>query len=314
MELTLCDEPSGAPADYSRALEERFTLVKRLGKNLIEDRYDGINGIVLLITHGNEEKALKITSAKTASQRELHLACALHELDAMIFSHVYGYLYGLPQSIPATWRPYIGELPQNFALGTNLIFTFSDYARYRFMDNDVRFTRKEFKSILYILLHDLQEAFDRLGFTHGDIHDEQILLVPRPNTRDPIHVGTHTLTSRFVPKLIDYGESRAQGTREQHEEDLSSLLLVMRYKLYALKSQGSVTPEDVQEFKDAERAGLTLTSPYFAELGSMGDENARVQARCIHCATPAAYYHENKRHLVCSQVCATIWSEKYSVF
>lgn len=307
--------PKGASCE--KYLEENYVLVRRLGAvDETGKSFEGTYGVVLQLVslkHGGDTKAVKIINDTQEARKEINIMNTLRTLRSTtpIFIHTFGYVEC--SNIPKGWLDYIGELPDNFSLRSDLLYIFMDYANFRLTDNTIRLTLMDFKQIFFILLHGLESAFNKLGFTHGDIHDEQILLVPR-NHDNPIFVGNRQLHVRFLPKLLDYGFSDTEADIKQHNQDVHDLTYILRKKLYVLKDMDIVSSADVNEYKRFEK-GITTTSAYFNDLFQMEDtdENQTNVQKCIQCAANANHLIDNNYYYyypICGKICARAWLKK----
>lgn len=317
MGLVPCDRsPQTVPQqECAPFLAEHFVLIKRLGFKAAlydteEGTYEGVNGVVLQLADGDHMKAAKLVVETEDNLQELRVACLLKKLhdETPIFSYVYGYLRCSIESIPRSWGPYMKPLPREFEEAArsvednSLFMLFMDYAPANFMDINIDLTMEDFKSLVYLLVHGLETAYERIGFIHGDIHEDQILMAPR-NAEKALVVGEKKLHVRFVPKLIDYGYSSEEGTRREHNGDMGTLVYMCRKRLYVMRSKGNATVEDVAEFKRHEKS-MGARSSYFNSLEDIQPPQENMK-RCVLCAS----------HLLsCGARCTTILKSRARVW
>lgn len=151
--------------------------------------------------------------------RELAISGELNDENISIFIHTFGWL--LCKRVPKQWREHehynvIIENYKKFYQDTNdpeyFLFTFMEEATMSLDNNNLFLTRSEQLVLIFILGQGLYHANKRLGFTHGDIHLQNILLT-KTKTKGPLRlmmVGNVEFEvmlpkGHYYPKLIDFG-------------------------------------------------------------------------------------------------------------
>jgi hypothetical protein len=170
--------------------------------------------IETIAVYGSPPKKEKlIVKIGDVNVNEIRVACELNGLmeETPVFAHTYGWV--VCHVIPRQWERFLLAAQPNHELLKNpppvFLFTFVQPIDEKWdeillnLDNSYRVT-------LFFLLHGLYVAKKQLGFNHGDIHAGNIMVEYfMTASNSTLRYGQYeaTVTSKFVPRFIDYGRS-----------------------------------------------------------------------------------------------------------
>jgi hypothetical protein len=276
----------------------------------------GDHGIVLRL---NERMAVKITAADPFI-KEMHTL----RPHTQAFIATYGWLQHT--GIPPSWMRRLPRVNQKGEAldwsvyeGKRLIFIFMEHSSFRMQmpgnpssDAGVvfwhRLLPREAKQVLFIILHALYVARKRLGFSHNDLHDGQIMLFNRPDENTPIvlHGGRFVLYDCIVvPKIIDFGSSQAGPVGEDFSDDVGRLADTFRHLIPDLEAVFMQTEAYEAAAggnrRDYKAIWNILNSRYFKEYRAPPKPAAEAAPilSCIGCMGQAT--HLSTRYHVCQQ-------------
>jgi hypothetical protein len=257
-----------------------------------------------------ESLVVKISAINTS---ELRVACELNSLtgETPVFPHTYGWV--VCSKIPDDWLSLLKIHNRNHAILTNhfpqyFLFTFVQPAKEKW-DEVTLAANNGYRVSLFFLLHGLYVARHRIGFNHGDIHSGNVM------TEYHMEEATTTLrygqyeaevTTRYVPRLIDYGRSSTQKHNEQKgASDLKQLRKMFDERLEYDMDQGllgaddeaiafnqfvaSVKWREVEEsVDDSANAILMLLAHHYFEIPEISRHQVKRQSlepieRCFSC-------------------------------
>jgi hypothetical protein len=264
------------------------------------------------------------------SLRELNVACELNSLkdQTNVFVHVYGYL--ICKRVHNSWLKYpqISEFINSYKnkddKNMNIIYMFMEKPSSSFMEQGYYFDREELHSLLFILLHALYVANDRLGFRHQDVHEYQILMDRTNNQKDNnLYLaikGQEYKVKRpqgMQPKIIDFGKSHTNNYPSDRDgfNDLSSLFLAFekRYKVHKGKGGPSLGEIKYDSLKKVTDLGDFAIQFYKENLMNTDDgdkpKNSKKikmsKSQCLFCGRLAyKRYDINTKLRFCNEYCA----------
>lgn len=233
-------------------------------------------------------------------------------------------------AVPEPWLRAIGTRGKKHELFINppdlYLFTFvqavdESWDTFSFGLND-----NSYRSALFFLLHGLYVARQRIGFQHGDIHSgnvmiQQELSMRRTPTPTTLRYGEYeaTVTSRFVPRFIDYGRSITAKHHTGDDSPYSNDLRALR-NMFDRHFDDEDREDDIDEaiefnkfvassgWRDLEtrykQEGESLILPllehdYF-DVPEIQRQRVKRQAtepieRCFHCCVPQPTHQINHR-------------------
>lgn len=147
-------------------------------------------------------------------------------------------------------------------------------------------TKKEVIAVVTILITNLIKLYDYTGFTHYDLHPGNILMETYTDRFSVRIVEKLYVASRHIPKIIDFGYSRAKiGDEVVRTDGLSAYGITdtpnLMYDIYKIIMEIVEIRDDV----------AFLTKPFFGrELSSQGAARIRMStARPIQKSTGVVY-------------------------
>lgn len=147
------------------------------------------------------------------------------------------------------------------------------------------------------------ESKKRLGFSHNDIHDGQIVLFKR-NPRVPIVLGKdyQILNCRFMPKFIDFGASTLNG---DFSDDVAQVVAVFHrlFPLFNLMDTPEFEEAAGSDPKDAQVVKRFMNVAYFNEFRLKKSRKTKIRL-CIGCLAEASHVIEDTTFHVCGERCA----------
>lgn len=229
-----CDElPKDTPiqrdADCLERIHDSYLAAKWTGQ--------GMHGMVLrLVTckMGGRSQDL-IVKVGLIDEAELRIGCELNALYEFtpVFPHTFGWL--VCHEIPHKWRRTMTYEQKQHKIATEyenpLLFIFVQPVDEKWVEFPLNGIDHAYRTSLFILLHGLWVARTRLGFQHGDLHGNNLMLQPQISRRqEPVQLQynqTEVLVyTELVPRIIDYGKSETTKNRQKgpaHKNDIRFL-------------------------------------------------------------------------------------------
>ena len=311
-ELPSYDTPNGD--NCLATLQKEFTFIKTIG--------GGFWGTAALLNRHGKEIVVKMSDLTNVSLVDISVGCSLNSLRGKtgIFVHTFGWL-----------------------LCDKILYIFMDHGGYSWDDKSIILSKKDAKSILFLILHGLYVARRHLEFSHDDLHFKNILLKPISPATELILDGGYVIkagTTRFIPQIIDFGISRTKRYRafaEKPAEDMSrdvymvQQLFVSRTnpdekgikKLKLEEEEEVVEKENLRfledEFFDNMDFGLAKSSrpddwkiiytllqrPFFDDI-VVRNQPTEIEARCLACSGVGTmqWEHNDDHYVFCSEGCA----------
>lgn len=298
-----------------------FKFMKYLGSGRL--------GHVFLFSRGKDEQiTMKVMPCSKASEDEIRTACVLNSVQPLtgIFTHAFGWLSC--STFPPTLVDYIAPEKRPDSMVEH-IYLFSEYVPFAWNDPNFRFSDTDFRTMFFLLLHGIYIARREMDFFHHDIYDGNILL-REVMASESVHVQTTDVEfrvtgMRFVPKLIDYSESKTKplSTSSKSRYKFSDLKMLADEFLRKMEEQKDRDARraflkftNSMEFEDACKQDASnsvvvdelLNNAYFAipEIIRVDRPEKKLKPinRCFVCTTPAPYYFDTTKWNFCSDSCA----------
>lgn len=282
---------------------------------------EGQNGIVLLVDGSIEgRRVVKITYSKRFKD-EAKLMEKLHVLkpDTQAFIAVFGW-YERSGLLPE-WREMLPQFRQDGSRldwekydREKLVYIFMEHSNFRMAYPNPsapagvvfweHISLEQSKKIMFILLHGLYVARKKLGFSHNDIHDGQIVLFKRdPKVPVVLEKGYTVKECRYMPKFIDFGASTLGGNKSS--DDVGQLVATF-HRLYSQEDLMDTLEFDAAAGSDPNDYKVVkelMDSSYFDEFKS-DQKREKSISLCIGCLNPATSVIEDTNFHVCSEFCA----------
>jgi hypothetical protein len=203
------------------------TLIKKISKHFYFIRVlgTGAYGVTIELNDGKgKQLAVKIAVTSLDSYDEIQTACKINSL--ILFSPIFTETYGWIKSygVPDDWKERLRKEDYNDnddlvdAIQNNygLLFIAMEFHLYRF--TEIMFTFTDLSQILFLLLHGIGEARKKFPFfRHADIHKDNVMIKINKDTQ-PIKLSGYILENvKYIPKLIDYGETRLSEKRNEDD-------------------------------------------------------------------------------------------------
>lgn len=297
-------------------IANEFTFAKYLGSGRI--------GHAFLLAHGpKEQMVMKVLPCNAEAEAEIRTACLLNNLQSEtgIFAYAYGWL-----SCSKFPKDYVQYLPKEKIPDAQAdhIYLFSEFIAFAWNDVNFRYSDKDYRLFLFILIHGISIGRKHVHFFHQDIAEGNILLTQISHT-ETISFKTDTrefeLTGlRFVPKLIDYGEAKTKpdSTNNKFKRRVSDLRLLADEFIRMMELQNNKDARrpfvkftgsyEFQETCNADASNYEslqelLEHPYFdiPEIKRLDpvEKKNKALGRCIQCTTPAVQKFQGTPLNVC---------------
>ena len=315
-EVPTFDTPSGEGCVNELANEYKFSRILGKGEE---------GGIVFEVIKDQHVMAVKVRDFDEASIKEVETQCMLNSMrnKTGVFAKAYG--WQVCDELPSQWSRY---LPNTIDIDDPLfIFMEKTIKEWK----DVNLEPEEYKAILFLLIHGLYVARKAFGFSHDDIHTENVMLQPASGTVSvQIENGPSFAIPglRFVPKLIDFGLSLTGKEEEEDSEeedglfasgptpstDMGSIALIYSGKFKSFF--------DSREFAIARQSGQTdygaletlLRMDLFKEYRTDDKENT---LRCSVCSAEHSgmrWKGKGEDYVFCSVSCGNYWGRGIGKF
>lgn len=203
--------------------------------------------------------------------QELRVACALNALldETPIFPHTFGWL--LCNRIPERWRQMVRQKDRSHVMAEQtphrVLFMFMQPVEANWDDTTLLY-RHGYRVTLFLLLHGLWVAHERLGFVHSDLHGGNIMLQPHAGTTR-VRFGQYEaeVTADFVPRLIDYGLSHTTAHPGLiRNDDVGYLLNAFEKHMESLEDDDDESYEEWRAYHEFMRYADSLV-----DLDTAGD-------------------------------------------
>jgi len=232
-------------------ISNEFTFGKYLGSGRI--------GHAFLLGHGpKEQMVMKVIPCTAEAEAEIKTSCILNSLqtETGIFAYAYGWL-----SCSKFPEQYIQYLPKEKVPDASLshIYLFSEYIQFAWNDPNIVYSDTDYRLLFFILMHGISIGRKHVHFFHQDIAEGNIMLTAISHTETvscKTFAREYELSGlRFVPKLIDYGETKTKpdSTNNKFKRRVSDLRLL---------SDEFERMMNLQKNKDARRAFLKFVGSY----------------------------------------------------
>lgn len=222
-------------------------------------RGNGASGFVIetFAVHGSPPKAeTLIVKVSILNVREIKVACALNNLsgETPVFPHTYGWLVG--ETVPEDWLSFLKAKKHNHKLirapPPMFMFTFIQPVKSKWEDA-MLLSENGYRVVLFFLLHGLFVVRRALGFNHGDIRGDNIMMEyhMQQQKETTLRYGQYEaeVKTRYVPRFIDYGRSTVNNEKVR-ANDLEYLRKMFEERLSEdANSETPVAQDELREFK-----------------------------------------------------------------
>jgi hypothetical protein len=221
---------------FENAFDQLFKSNKSLLSEILKVKkilsQSSVNGIVSILTIGNSNLLMKYAANEMRSDPssyEYYVGLTLNNLRK---KNVFGFslLYG---RVRCSFNELNGEFCKNENKKTLLFYEFvrsendKIQSLYNYITTEPIENERELKryeenilNILLFLLYSLQTAQDDYGFTHYDLHLDNILLIKLEQPRDftiEYNKKNYTLRLGYLPFIIDFGRSHINKSTKINE-------------------------------------------------------------------------------------------------
>jgi hypothetical protein len=285
---------------------------------------EGQNGAVLLLKgDGDKTQVVKITYWPKF-ENEASIAQKLDVLRPVTQAFITTFGFQVRRGLPNGWKGLLPSKDNAFnALDWDeydrapaIVLIFMEHANHRIAFPNASASTgsvywhhlnfQEAKQVLFILLHGLMVARKELGFSHNDIHDGQVMLLPILHKKRVL-LGTrhHIDHCRFMPKFIDFGASTLDNAGDSSLDvwqlkNLFGELFNMNTELYETEEFQLAEASDCRDYQVIARI---LDLPFFSEFQSK-NKRTKASVLCIGCMSSATHLIDDTNYHVCGNPCA----------
>lgn len=169
------------------------------------------------IHHYELTVAVKIVPYANLGNKEIGIACELNQMKNFtpVVIRTYGYLVCDRNNLHKRW---VRSVPVPYNNDSQYMLMFMEAPPYKWKyaddkDNPFPIEKKDDAlALFFVMAHALYVLRKYLGFVHGDLHHDNILLSIHPNQDAPVRLffddnnySDVTLPYGMMPKFIDYG-------------------------------------------------------------------------------------------------------------
>lgn len=284
--------------------------------DIIKDRYavsiaflgkGGFGNVIALDDikiKGRPSIAVKILQYDKNAKKELKIGCMLNSLNSSAFVNTYGWL--ISTKIPDLWIPYINQ--EVYYNPKSYLFLFMEQSSYEFKSKSLHFDRQGYLTILFLLLHGLYIAIQKLGFKHADIHNGNIMIDKTSEKSVTVEIKSQTyqidVPNHYIPKFIDFGLSTLNSDkRSRTGVDSDVFYLFQTIIKRAKKRDPTVNLEDLESFDDFDDSKIEdlLLDPIFYSIRT----RSLKKIKCSMCGAEAKFkWNVNDKFVFCNLLCA----------
>jgi len=310
-------------------LVQNYSFLYRVG-----DKETVSASLVFKLSQGPQDVAVKVMPLVRDAIQDVKIACMLNNIqETPVFVKTFGWIKC--GTIPLEWLKGMDikkDAPKSLSRAKMFLFQVMAFSSHAWSDRRIKLDVEEYRVMLFLLLHGLYIAQDKIGFRHNDIHSGQILFQTcKPGTTIDVSIGENhyrLVCGRFVPKLIDFGlatlgekeeeesesgsESEEGGMFEREEgDDLSDDLRNLFYLFEERMRQDGLKPFPRNK-KFTQLEDILLMDPIFTSIrknGLSSEEKIKGRYFCDVCSSVATTQWEGKPLYFCDEACAYSWKE-----